>query len=138
MNTLHLPDGLIGLKSIKNFEIFYNENQLPFMWLQSQEKEGYSFLVVNPKECISNYVLEVSNKDTEFLKIENIDDVMIFNIVTIPENAEDTLTVNLLAPILINRKTGRARQVILENCHLYSATHPMAPMEQPIAMPVAS
>lgn len=125
VSSIHMPDGLMGLKDLQEFEIFYNDNQLPFMWLQSKSAEGYSFLVIDPKECIANYILEVSNADTAFLEIENIDDVLILNIVTIPENDKDALTVNLVAPILIHRKNGKARQVILENYTAYSTHHPM-------------
>lgn len=125
VSSIHMPDGLMGLQDLKEFEILYNDNQLPFMWLQSKSEEGYSFLVVDPKECVSNYILEISNADTVFLGIENIDDVLILNIVTIPENDKEALTVNLVAPILIHRKSGKARQVILENYTAYSTHHPM-------------
>lgn len=125
VSAVYLSDGLMGLQDLKDFEIFYNDNQLPFMWLQSKSEEGYSFLVVDPKECVSNYILEVSNTDTEFLEIDNIDDVLILNIVTIPQKENDVMTVNLVAPILIHRQTGKARQVILENYSDYSTHHPM-------------
>jgi flagellar assembly factor FliW len=133
-STIHLPDGLKGLSDLKDFDILYSENQLPFMWLQSQSEEGFSFLIIDPKECVSNYVLEISNVDTAFLEIENMDDVLIFNIVTIPQNDNDPMTVNLIAPIVIHRKTGKGRQVILENFKDYSTHYPLSPTTPLVAV----
>jgi flagellar assembly factor FliW len=62
--------------------------------------------------------------DVDFLKLKQADDALLMCIVTIHD--DQRATVNLKGPIVINRHTHVAKQVIIANAAAYSVTHPLA------------
>lgn len=70
--------------------------------------------IVNPWLVRVDYSFELSEADRKELKLENTEDVEVWAIVTIPRNAPNEATVNLLAPIVVNRKKNLAKQLLLE------------------------
>jgi flagellar assembly factor FliW len=49
----------------------------------------------------------------------------VLNIVTVSRSLPPTATVNLVGPVIINRRLGIAKQVVLANHSRYSARHPL-------------
>ncbi|MDC0646834.1 flagellar assembly protein FliW, partial [Opitutales bacterium] len=47
-HQLILPQGLFGFSEIRSMELFYDHEELPFMWLREEEKNGLAFIVVEP------------------------------------------------------------------------------------------
>jgi flagellar assembly factor FliW len=134
-NQIHLPEGLIGLPDVKDLEILYDAEQLPLMWLRDVSSDDYAFLVINPHGLIPNYTIELSDMDVEYLDIRSSSDILLLNIITVNCEREQAITVNLVGPILINRRTGLARQVIIENYQEYSTYHPLiADNRTPVAI----
>ncbi|MFW5883147.1 MAG: flagellar assembly protein FliW [Verrucomicrobiota bacterium] len=122
-NEIFLPQGLVGFPNLNRMEILVDEEELPFMWLNSQEEEALSFIVVEPGGLIDNYQAQVSESDAELLGLENGEDAVILNIATISNGPPKRITVNLPGPIVINRNTRVAKQVVIENYEDYSARH---------------
>lgn len=120
-----LPHGLIGFKEFRSFEIFYQQEELPFCWLRLKGPEVLHFVVIDPMGVIPDYEPELFDDDAGFLGIESSEDASVFNIVTVSDGDPPSAVVNLVGPIVINRKTGRAKQVVLANYHRYSAHHPL-------------
>ena len=42
-NIVSFPQGIFGFPDLKTCELIYNPQELPFMWLQEQEKGGLAF-----------------------------------------------------------------------------------------------
>lgn len=124
-NQIHLPDGLIGLSDVKNLEIIYDQEQWPLMWLRDIGSEEYAFLVINPQGLIPDYTVELSDVDVEYLDIRSSREILMLNIITVNFERPQPITVNLVGPIVINRRTGLARQIIIENYQEYSTYHPL-------------
>jgi flagellar assembly factor FliW len=59
----------------------------------------------------------------EFLKLKQADDALLLSVVTIHD--DQRATVNLKGPIVINRHTHIAKQVIIANAAMYSVAHPL-------------
>ena len=59
-------------------------------------------------------IFEKTKKGRKCVDIKKPEDINVFNIVTIPEDIEK-MTANLQAPIIINRKNNRGKQIILDN-----------------------
>ena len=57
------------------------------------------------------------------LDITQPDDFTMINVVVVSPNAEE-MTMNLMAPIIVNLRTRKARQVMLENSQ-YSVREPI-------------
>lgn len=124
-NRVYLPEGLIGIPSVKNLELVYTADQFPFMWLRDTQSDEYAFLVVDPRGLIPDYTVELADADVDFLDIRSSGEILLLNVVTVNSERVHAVTVNLVGPIVVNRSTGVARQVIIENYQEYSTYYPL-------------
>jgi flagellar assembly factor FliW len=82
-----------------------------------------AFLLISPFLVLSDYQPDISDDDIEALGLQDSADALLFNIVTVRGSAP--ATVNLKGPIVLNRVTKVAKQVILNNASDYSVHHPI-------------
>lgn len=107
-------DGIPGFRDVKKYVIIKNPNpEIPFNWLQGVDKTDLAFVIVNPFLFKENYQFDIPQNTINELEIDSINDVFILCIVTIPENLSDT-TMNLKAPVIINTKIKKGKQIVLE------------------------
>ncbi|MFP6855148.1 MAG: flagellar assembly protein FliW, partial [Opitutales bacterium] len=99
------------------------QEELPFMWIREKSEQGLAFIVVEPNGIIPNYMVEISDSDVGTLGITGVDDTMILNIVTLDPDQPGKISVNLVGPIVINRRTRAGKQCIINNHEAYSARH---------------
>jgi flagellar assembly factor FliW len=85
--------------------------QKPFYWLQSLDVVEIAFVLIDPLLFRPDYVLAVNQDELEEIGIKDEKDILLFAIVTIPENSE-RMTANLQGPVIINRKSRVGRQSI--------------------------
>ena len=97
----------------------------PFSWLKFQGDTTQSFLVVAPVYVTDSYRCEVGSTDCRTLNLTRASDAGVINIVTL--RRDGSLTVNLKGPIVYNKLTGEARQVV-----------PINAAELPVNCPVAN
>ncbi len=121
--VIQMPFGLLGFEHCKAFSLVTNPTEEPFLWLQVLGDPKLAFLVISPFKVDPAYKPRISPEDSRYLKLENPDDTLIFNIVTVrsPEEA----TINLKGPIVMNRRTMLAKQVIPLNAPELSVAHPL-------------
>ncbi len=112
---LSFPDGIPGFEDLKEYAIIQNpEEDVPFHWLQSVEDTDLAFVIANPFNFKADYDFRIPPSTVDKLKIEGPEDVLIFSIVLIPEDVSK-MTANLQAPLIINTKNNRAKQIIIDN-----------------------
>jgi flagellar assembly factor FliW len=128
-HMLKLPEGLIGFPEHHSFEILFQPEQLPFRWLRLHGPELVHFVVIEPAGIISDYEPQLFDEDASSLGIKDPSDVLMLNIVTVSNGAPVAATVNLIGPIVINRRTGVAKQVVLANHTRYDARFPLVVSE---------
>ena len=121
---VHMPTGLLGFENVKNYVILGSGEEAPFLWLQMMDEPKLSFLVVEPHFVMEDYQPDVSEAETEFLGVQKAEDAWVLNIVTMHRDGH--ATVNLKGPILINRHTLMAKQVVPLNAATYSLQHPLS------------
>lgn len=109
---IHFPEGIPGFLNEKAFVHLPHDPESPFSFLQSTMEANLSFLLVNPFEFIQEYEFTLEDEVTKELELSEENPPQIFVIATVRENIKD-MTVNLLAPIVVNESKGIARQVIL-------------------------
>ncbi|WP_148223863.1 flagellar assembly protein FliW [Spirochaeta thermophila] len=107
---LTFVNGLFGFEHLTRYALL-DSHQPPFYWLQSLEDPQVAFVVIDPRVFRPDYDPAPLPSDLEALGLERQEDLLIFAIVTIPENQRE-MTANLQGPLLVNRKTRRAAQVI--------------------------
>jgi len=123
--SLRLPEGLIGFPEYKSFELLFEPEQLPFIWLRLHGPDVLHFVVIEPGGIIPDYELELFDEDAASLGLSSAADAMVLNIVTVKPAQQASATVNLAGPIVLNRRTGIAKQCVLANHGRYSAHHPL-------------
>lgn len=120
-NIIKLPLGLVGLPELREMEIVYSKAELPFMRLRQVTNAGpLEFLIIEPNGIIPNYNVEINDQDLAFLGISDPKDVLILNIATLTQQA---VTVNLIGPIIVNRRSKKAKQIVIENHQNHSEKH---------------
>ena len=122
-SEISFPQGLFGFAEIRSMELVFDQEELPFMWLREQKKDGLAFIVLEPGGIIPNYSVEISDSDVKLLGITGAEDTMILNIVTLPPDQSGKISLNLVGPIIINRKTLSGKQCIINNHEEFSARH---------------
>lgn len=122
---ISLPHGLVGFEDYKSFELLGVPDQFPFLWMRLHGPDTFDFVVIEPGGIIPDYELEIFDEDALHLGLTDPADALVINIVTVRHGANASATVNLAGPVIINRRTGTARQCILSNYARYSAHHPL-------------
>lgn len=112
--------GIIGFPGSQRFILL--EYNPPFSWLQSVEDSHLAFVVVNAAEFGEPYQVGLPIGDRD-LELKDDDDVAVLNFVSIRSGATDT-TVNLKAPVIVNLRNMKGKQIILDNPS-YSARFPL-------------
>jgi flagellar assembly factor FliW len=120
---ISFTNGIFGFEDIHDYVMLDTKPNSPFYWLQAEKIPEIAFVIIDPKNIELNYKCEIDVKDLNELEIANNDELLVFSIVTIHENPKD-ITVNLLGPIVINKKTHKAKQIINQN-DSYSVKHPI-------------
>jgi flagellar assembly factor FliW len=103
--------GIVGFPAESKYVLL--EYNPPFSWLQSTENPILAFVVVNAAEFGDAYVVPLPFGDHE-IDLKDTDDVAILNLVTVRDDPTLT-TVNLKAPVIVNLRTMKGRQVILDD-----------------------
>lgn len=106
--------GIPGFEHLRKFTIVELPETKPFCWLVSLEDANVALPIVNPWLVRVDYSFELSEADRMELKIEDPNEIEVWVVVTIPADAPGEATVNLFAPIVINRKLNLGKQVLLE------------------------
>ncbi|PPK66465.1 flagellar assembly protein FliW [Actinokineospora auranticolor] len=85
----------------------------PLFALRSVDDPDLRFLVVPPAPFFPDYAPQVGTQVLEQLGTEDPADLLVLLVVTASGSVGDA-TANLLAPVIVDRSTRRAAQVILE------------------------
>lgn len=104
-HIFHFKKGLVGIELYKDFALIPLEDSPFFILHTTNEDEDVSFILAPAENVVSDYAFDISSEAIDVLKAEKAEDVVIFLIVHI---IEDALYVNLKAPILLspNEKLG--------------------------------
>ncbi len=125
---IHFENGILGFFELKRFVIIQSEDcedlkseNNAFCWLQCLDDSDITFVLMNALNAIKDYNPTIEQKDVSDLGEFDENGFLIYNIVKIPENIKE-MTVNLKAPVVINSKTLKGKQVVLESDE-YSIRH---------------
>lgn len=133
-NQIDLPQGIIGFANYKRAELLYMPDHLPFLWMKLHgPTDNLHFIVIEPGGIIPGYEPEIFDEDAEQLDLHDASEAMILNIVTLKKQNPVEATVNLIGPLIVNRRTRLGRQLVISNYSRYSAHHslvenPQAPV----------
>ena len=131
-NHFELPQGLIGFKDYTRAELLYLPDHLPFLWMRLHKgAEAVHFIVIEPAGLVPGYQPELFDADAEGLDLRDASEAMLLNIVTLRQQNPMDATINLVGPIVMNRRTRIARQMVIANYSKYSAHWPLVEQAAP-------
>ena len=118
-SVVRVLGGLIGLAGHENFIIIRYQDDSPFYWLQCVDDPELALVMINPLLFKPDYDPPVPLSINEELDIQAPGELALFVIVTIPAGSPQDMTANLLGPVVLNHRSRRAKQLVLDD-RLYS------------------
>ncbi len=112
LTTIELVTGMPGFPSLRVFALEGLDDAGLLFRFQSLEDPGVRMFVAPPAPFFPGYEPEIDDESAQRLGLTAAEDVVLLVVLTIGDNAADA-TANLFAPIVINRHTRAAEQVIL-------------------------
>ena len=122
-DVITFDEGLVGFPACKRFVVMENEALSPFRILQSVDQRHVGFLVIDPRVIVRNYNRSIPEDAWQSVGVAEVSDRLALAISIVGSVPEES-TANLQAPLLINYKEMRGRQLILAGSR-YSVTQPM-------------
>ena len=111
---INFPEGIIGFEYLKKFIIIDDEDTRPFRWLVSVEEPEIGFALLElafvVENCDERFELDPSR-------------YVLFGIVTLSKDIS-RVTINLKAPVLIDKVKNEGRQIIVDS-EEYPIAHPL-------------
>lgn len=96
----------------------------PVYWLRCDDEPGIMLPVVEAFAVSPAYTFDLPDADGHDLALTTADDALVLVVLTLAIDCEQ-ITANLVGPIVINRRTWFAKQVILDTTD-YSLRQPLA------------
>jgi flagellar assembly factor FliW len=123
--SITFAGGLPGFDHLRRFVVEPLPDDLaPFCRLRATDPEGVEFIVVPPGLLFPHYQVEVDEETVDRLQLRS-EDAAVLAIVTLSDDGSAP-TANLLGPIVINRRTQAAAQVVLHGSG-YEVAVPLVP-----------
>ena len=131
-HTFTLPQGLIGFRDYTRAELLYVPDNLPFLWMKLHGPvDSVHFVVIEPGGIVAGYEPELFDEDASNLDLNDPAEAMLINIVTLEHQSPLQATINLVGPIVVNRRTRLGRQLVVANYSRYDAHHPLVAPSTP-------
>ena len=130
---VQFPEGLPGFEDQKQFAFLpytVDEDNSPFAYMQSVQDPDLTLLLADPFLFFKHYSLNLNDEDAAQLGLSDSEETAgVYGVVAVPEKI-DQMTVNLVAPIVVNWKEQKGMQIIL-NRSPYSTKHLLFPLGLP-------
>ncbi|MEN9360059.1 MAG: hypothetical protein RL095_1594 [Verrucomicrobiota bacterium] len=107
------PEGIPAFEDARRFTLLSTDEIKPFLYLKSLDLEGLGFVCIDPFMIYSGYLARISAADMIKLELRDASEAIVLSFVTVQQNPQEN-TANLLAPIIINLRNRKGRQVILD------------------------
>lgn len=115
--------GIPGFEHLNGFVFQELGNELPMKLMKASEDETISLLVASPFLFYPEYEWELPETVKRELNINGEEDVEVWSVITISTDFANA-TINLLAPIVLNKRTLTGKQLILHD-NTYSSRAPL-------------
>jgi len=119
------PYGIPGFPEEKSFAYILHDSESPFSFLQSTTEANLTFILADPFAFFEDYEFVLDDEIAKELDLSEENPPQVFLIASMKGKLAD-MTVNLLAPLVLNGVNRRGRQVILDKTE-YSISHKLFP-----------
>ena len=113
VQALSLTEPMPGFPGHRDYVLVPADPAGVLFWLQSMAPEGPRFLAVSAAAYFPDYAPALPGSALGELGLAEVDGAQLLCLVTVPDGDVASATANLRAPLVVNRDTHRARQVVL-------------------------
>ncbi len=109
--------GIIGFPDLKQFMLIHDsqaDNGGGIQWLQSIDEPAFAMPVMDPLIVRPDYNPTIEDEYLKPLGQITGDNILVLTTVTVPHAIEE-MSVNLMAPVIINIDTKKAVQLIIDD-----------------------
>lgn len=129
-DAIRIPDGLVGFRGYTQFVLWADPEARGLSWLQCTTAPELAFALVIPPVSAAEYKIDLRPGDRAALELEDERDAQVYVILNRGDGGG--LTVNLQGPVVIHRRRGLGRQLVLTSSR-YAVRYPL---ESPESVPV--
>jgi len=124
-DVIFFEEGLIGFPDAKRFVLIESESLSPFRILKCVDDPRVGFLVLDPRAVVRTYERSIPPEAWSSLDVTDKSDRLSLVISIIGKDPQES-TANLQAPLLINHRKMRGKQLILTTAR-FSVTQRLVP-----------
>ena len=106
--------GIPGFENYRYFNVNIVEGNKKIYNIVSKEDSNIGFISISPFDIKKDYEIDLDDEFIKELDIKNEKDVLVLCLITLGKSLKDS-TANLKAPIIINIKNNRGKQLILQD-----------------------
>jgi flagellar assembly factor FliW len=110
---IEFPLGVPGFQQCRRFIFARQPEEHPFAWMRSLDDERLAFAVVEAYHLIPDFSFEVDDSELEIIGSPSPEHCAVFFIVRIEADKKVKILVNSDAPLIINTKDRKGRQIVL-------------------------
>lgn len=111
---IHFVKGILGFEDQQQYILLPIEEEVDtFYFLQAVGDGKLGFFLVNPF-AFFDYDFELPHHVVQELEIEKTENLKVLTLLSTPGSLQEATT-NLMAPIIMNVHSKKAKQVVLEN-----------------------
>ena len=127
--VIHFAAGIPAFEEAHEFLIIPYGDDSPYSFLQSVKTPDLAFLMTMPHTFFPDYEVTIDDDVEHELALTSPDDVLIYTVLTLSGKEIRDLTANLIAPIVINARTRKGKQIVLDRSP-YTTKHRLFPADQ--------
>ena len=110
---LTFPTGLVGFPTVQEFVVLDVSDDCHYQWFQAVKEPDLAFVIIDVHILDPDFKAEISDEGLTELDITQTDPLLILAVVTIPAGHPEQATANLRAPLVVNLRTRKGKQLIL-------------------------
>jgi len=113
---LTFEGGIAGFPGSERFALVEVPECGPLFRLTSLDEPDLEFVVAPPAVFFPDYAPEIDDTAADRLELSDAADALLLVVLTLGADVSRA-TANLLAPVVVNQRTGRAAQVVAQGDH---------------------
>jgi flagellar assembly factor FliW len=121
--VISFPWGLPGFEALRRFIVLAVAGQAGYVWLQSIDDLTVALPLCDPWTVFDDYEAPLPAYARQSLELDAPEDFCVLCVLVVPKDGIG-ITINLVAPIIVNLQTRTGRQITLEN-QRYAVRTPM-------------
>ena len=110
---LTFPSGLVGFPAVQQFVVLDVAEDSYYQWFQAIKEPHLALVIIDVHYLDPEFQANISDEGLAELDITQNDPILILAVMTIPSGHPEQATANLRAPLVVNLRTRKGKQLIL-------------------------